>query len=430
MKLRVPNNLELFDLQPEGVRHLMSGRNKLLLDDMGFGKTCQAVVAANSLGLKRILITCPPSVRFQWGREVKKWSVIGYHVHVVVGMMDRIKIPERAVVVVPYNLILSPMIFDQLKEIKWGALIADEIQFCKGAKSQRTNAVLGRTGLWRNAIYKWGLSGTPMTTTPIDLWAIAKTLGRKHFDMSWMQFTQKFCGRFRGKWGWDVKGATRLNELKELLFNTGFALRRERDEVPGSQLRFQYIGEDPQDWSQITDRINISKPNLGLSAAEIATARVEIADQKADMAIQYVIENCNYGHKIAVYTWHQHVTEKIAEELSPHFWQVEKYYGAMSAKAKERAFQEFVDGDADVLVANITSAGTGLDGMQNVCSHCVYAEVPWNFTDIMQAYKRLERTGQTKPVLGDILLIGNSIEDSIVSGIARKEGIFNTIFSQ
>ena len=429
MKLRVPTKLELFDQQPEGVRHLMSDRNKLLLDDMGFGKTCQSIVAANSLGLKRILILCPPSVRFQWAREIEKWSVIPYKVQTTVGQMFQYKAHSRTAIVCPYNLLLSPNIFDQIKQVKWGALIADEIQNCKSSKAARTTAVLGKNGVWKNSIYKWGLSGTPMTTTPIDLWPIAKTIGRHHFDMSWMTFTREFCGRFRGKWGWDIKGATRLPKLRKMLFDTGLALRRERAQMPGDHLRFVYVGEDPQDWSSITDRIDLKKSSLGLTAGEISTMRREAGDEKSAHAIEYVKEKCTYG-KVVIFTWHQAVTKQIAKGLEPYFWQVEKYYGGMSLKAKSKALNEFIHGDADVLVANIKSAGTALDGLQHVCSHCVFAEVPWNFTDIMQAFKRLVREGQTLPVLGDILLIGSSVEDYVVSGLARKEQINDQVFGQ
>lgn len=429
MKLRIPDNLSLLGKQPEGVKHLMDGRHKLLLDDMGFGKTCQAVVAANTLGLKKILVVCPPSVRFQWGRELKKWSVMKYHVDVAVGEMHTFKKKEKVAIVCPYNLLLSPHIFDQLKATKWGVLICDEIQNCKNAKAQRTKAVLGQRGLWRNSIYTWGLSGTPMTTTPFDLWPIVNSLGRKYFEMGWMEFTRMFCGRFRGRWGWDVKGATRLPQLRSKLYDTGFALRRERDKRPGG-LRFKYIGEKAEDWSQIKGRIDPKKSMLGLNAGEYSTLRKAAGETKAEAAIEYLKDRALTGEKVVVYTWHQDVTNAIAEGLTPYYWQVERYYGAMNPYAKERAKQEFIEGDADLFVANVASAGTGLDGLQDVCSYCVYAEVPWNFTDIQQAFNRLDRRGQKYPVVGDILLMGDSIEDYVLSQVIRKEEIHNKVITQ
>lgn len=429
MKIRVPNKLSLFKGQPEGVRHLMSGKNKLLLDDMGFGKTAQAIVAANSLGLKKILIICPPNVRFQWERECKKWSVKSYDHQVTVGKMHRYRHSERTITICPYNLLLSPMIFDQLKNKKWGALISDELQNCSNLKARRTQAVLGRKGLWKNSVFKWGLSGTPMTKSPIDLWPAVSTLGRNYFEMDWMKYTKKFCGRFRAYKGWDVGGTTNPNKLNHMLFKSGFALRRERKQLPGSMLRFKYIGEEPQKWSSIIDRLDMEQDNLGLSAAELAGLRSEAGEAKADLAIDYILDRCQSSHKLVVFTWHRPVTERIVEKLSPYFWKVEKYYGGMTPRAQQKSLNNFIHGDSDVLVANIVSAGSALDGLQRVCSHCIFAEVPWNFTDIMQAFKRLEREGQTEPVIGDILLISDSIEDHAVTGLVKKENVFNQVFA-
>lgn len=53
------------------MRHLLGATGGLLADDMGLGKSRQAVVAAHlAAGEGRILIVCPASLRINWLREI------------------------------------------------------------------------------------------------------------------------------------------------------------------------------------------------------------------------------------------------------------------------------------------------------------------------------------------------------------------------
>lgn len=63
--------LSLFGFQRSGVRWLASRKGALLGDDMGCGKTVQALVAAPEG--KPILVVCPAVAKGVWAREAKKW---------------------------------------------------------------------------------------------------------------------------------------------------------------------------------------------------------------------------------------------------------------------------------------------------------------------------------------------------------------------
>lgn len=63
-----------------GVQYIMHQKNVLLGDEMGFGKTIQAIAAITQLeakGKNRFLIVCPLSVLVNWCREIK------YHSHMM-----------------------------------------------------------------------------------------------------------------------------------------------------------------------------------------------------------------------------------------------------------------------------------------------------------------------------------------------------------
>ena len=67
----------LFQYQKEGAAWLVGkGRRfSYLADDMGLGKSAQAITAADIIGAKRILIVCPSVARVNWLRELEKWSI-------------------------------------------------------------------------------------------------------------------------------------------------------------------------------------------------------------------------------------------------------------------------------------------------------------------------------------------------------------------
>ena len=225
----------LFDYQNAGVKHLASNQRALLLDSMGTGKTVQSVVAFNAIGARNVLIICPSSTRWNWADETKRWSKHDYQVHVLTKQVERIIQTDKPLVVIcSYSLVHSPMIADQLKGRKWGVTVIDEIHFCKSTKAKRSKIVLGRGGIVTKSVYCWGLSGTPMTTAPIDLWPIFRSMGREHLPeeaRDYNGYTRVFCQRRKTRWGWDVSGARNLPILKSCLYDSGFALRRTKEQV-------------------------------------------------------------------------------------------------------------------------------------------------------------------------------------------------------
>jgi len=54
---------------------------------------------------------------------------------------------------------------------------------------------------------------------------------------------------------------------------------------------------------------------------------------------------------------------------------------------------QFKNGEVDVLLASIRTAGTGIDGLQFICNNVIFATLPWTSTDYEQAVGRFDREG-------------------------------------
>jgi hypothetical protein len=73
--------------------------------------------------------------------------------------------------------------------------------------------------------------------------------------------------------------------------------------------------------------------------------------------------------------------------------------GRKSATARQKSVDEFIsNSNVRVFIGNIQAAGTGLDGLQKVCSRCYFAEPDWVPAQNEQAVSRLDRLGQEELV--------------------------------
>jgi SNF2 family DNA or RNA helicase len=206
------------------------------------------------------------------------------------------------------------------------------------------------------------------------------------------------------------------------MFKSGFALRRTKDEVlkelPAKTYRLmpmemQNHGAEIR-WGDKLRKADLKKSSLGLDAGELAEARKDLAHDKLDAVIEYVSD---LPGQVVIFGWHREFIEEMAARLNGAM-----YYGGMTPKGKERSKEKFLNGSSKFFIANIASAGTGLDGLQHVSSHCVFAEIPWTYAEVAQATDRLHRMGQKDPVLADLMVLKGGVESYIMSTVMKKEG--------
>ena len=178
--------------QVEAVAEMIARKKMLVAYEMGLGKTCMTIAALEGLNLKRrTLIVALSSLKYQWEKEIKKFS--DSTVQVVDGNKEtRISqyFADANYIVTNYESIVND--WDDVKDYVWSAVVCDEATAIKGFKSKRTKRI---KELAKDVDVRFALTGTPIENgRPEELYSIMQfvdpsLLGR--FDL----FDQTFIVR-------------------------------------------------------------------------------------------------------------------------------------------------------------------------------------------------------------------------------------------
>ena len=241
----------LFPFQRIGVQWLARGHGRLLADDMGLGKSVQALVAMPASAAA--IIVCPASMKGEWKGFVARWRP-SLRVTVLNGR-NSFRWPEPGeVVIVNYDILPDPhdrkgvtgracdgnlpptpcpgcenqIVFAGTARVtttrtahkpscsgfrepepcpgchpflelvpRGIVFIEDEAQFLKNAQSNRHRRTRAIADVVRRRDgYVWALTGTPLENEPNELWAVLRcaTVHDESFG-SWERFTKVFRAR-------------------------------------------------------------------------------------------------------------------------------------------------------------------------------------------------------------------------------------------
>lgn len=131
----------------------------------------------------------------------------------------------------------------------------------------------------------------------------------------------------------------------------------------------------------------------GQSMRELdAYVRHETGLAKAKEVAEFVKILLDNGEKVLLAGWHRDVYDIWLEKLKDY--NPVMYTGSESGNKKLRSKDDFVFGDAQLMIISLRS-GIGLDGLQDVCKSVVFGELDWSPEVQKQVIGRVDRDGQT-----------------------------------
>lgn len=421
--------------QCEGIAYMINHGNCINGDDCGLGKTMQTIMTLELMDAFPALVITPASVKYNWKKEWEKWNP-----NRTVGVVGRKKkfdenVWQNDVIIINYDILGERGLdkptakFKELLKKRWASCVMDEIHFLKSEKALRTKMA---KKIVKTVPHVWGLTGTLTQNKPADL-IQPFTIIRRFEDIfgSTKEFKYRYCNAKMTVFGMDCSGFSNLEELHELLRMGGYIRRNKRDvldelppmveqtiDVPISNTKEYRKAEN--NLLEYLEKIDINKVNSAVNAPHlvmIQTLKQLSIEGKLPFITTYIKEwlEANEGEQLLVFGVHRIPLQQLAE-----YFKAPLIQGGVSADKKQQIVNEFSNGGHRLLFANIQSAGTGTDGLQDNCSNLVYIELPDKSTELEQANARLERMGQRNSINITYLLSPDTIDADIKEMVADK----------
>ncbi|WP_299444646.1 DEAD/DEAH box helicase [uncultured Rhodospira sp.] len=442
----VPTDLEYFPFQSCGIDYALGRQHTIIGDQPGLGKTIQAIGVANELRMKRILVLCPASVRIQWYKKVMEWSTLRRRrtvplAYAILRGRDGVP-PDANWTILSYDLCRTDTIHEQLRAMgHFDMLVLDEGHYLKSPETQRTRSVFGggeddpfHGGLAAHAEKVVALTGTPLPNRPRECYTLVR-------GMNWDAIDRTSLDRFQHRYnpsmripdgGGLIEKVGRLPELQARLRCNLMVRRRKKDvlhQLPDVTYEVIRVDETKK-IKEVTKAENMLGLDKNAVAAggrmdfdgEVSTVRRLMGEAIAPFAAEQAEMLLGGGlEKLLIFAWHRSVIGFLREKLE--HWGVVTIDGSLSSAGKHTRVQRFrEEPDVQVCIGQIISSGTGVDGLQDVCAHALFAEHDWVHGNNEQAVDRLWRIGQNAGVLAQFLVAPKSISEYILSSAIEKAG--------
>ncbi len=225
--------------QEIGFSFILFGKRIVLADEMGVGKTLQAIAAMDFLlasqQIKRIVIVCPVSIKRNIINEIEMntdWLEHKFNIVSIQGSAyDRKDMEEEILfgqlrdrtkwVIYNYEQLQKSDYFKKL--VEGAGVIADEAHKLCNPKTKQTRAFQEATENVAKVKYMIIMTGTPIVNSPNDAFQLA-TVARPGVFGSWYYFKKHFMITESTRFGEKSLAFKNIEQLKEM--TAPFIIRR------------------------------------------------------------------------------------------------------------------------------------------------------------------------------------------------------------
>lgn len=433
--------LELKPFQKDSVKYsikfLTTNPARAVYDgsDPGTGKTISTYATLEEMQFKRVLIIVPKVMLLTWKEQGIKWTKYR-NIEVIQGLKDILKIYTAHVCIVSYSSCWRSELAKVLKSRTWDCLVLDESQKVKDETTEQGKFILKE--LWPKIPYKIALSGTPFTTCVTDCHSLFSRMmiddsGKSPFG-SWLEFAETFANPKYTPYGTKWYGIQN-SELLSKLIRKHFFFRHRREEVlPELPKRiFQKIvlpkRYSHKEYEKMLEDLEAEGTNVW-ELPDIPTHMMGLlnlqGELKVDPIVEYVSDLLEQDVPVILFTLNRSVLSLYMEKLQA--FSPVKIDGASTDKEKNNSRKAFQDGGTNLCIVNIKAAGLGIDLFR--AKYVVFAQLPFNPSDVEQGISRANRMGATEVTNISYFVVEKSLDEKISSMIVSKTKDFDNLFNR
>jgi len=418
--------------QKEAIEKLVGSKRFILADDMGLGKTTSTIIAALETGAKKILIICPASLKINWQREIENYTNRGSFI------CEGKKYSENNedFVIVNYDILKN---FHNLKEkdnsdllnSNFDLVILDEAHMVSNAQAQRTKII---NDFVKNIDKVWLLTGTPMTSRPINYYNLLKII-ESPVAQNWMAYAIRYCQGYQFRAGnrkvWNVTGASNLEELRDRTSKQ--ILRRLKEDVldlPDKIITPVYLRINSKEYKDLMGEYyewlknkKEESTSLAIQFSKLMKVRKVIANEKVKETIKFAENIIDQDKKVIIFT---NFTDTL-QTIYNHFGKQAVYLdGSCNKIQRQNAVDQFQDNEKiKVFVGNLKAAGVGLT--LTSAETVIMNDLSFVPAEHAQAEDRAYRYGQKNNVLVYYPIFENTIEGVVYDILNNKKKVIGTV---
>jgi len=443
--------VSLYPYQREGALFAAQAGRCLVADDMGLGKTVEAIAAAEILaktvGLERVLIVSPTSLKHQWKQEIERFS--GRSAVVVEGSLARRSFLYSAdntfYKITNYDVIRRDM--EAIRSWSPDMIILDEAQRIKNWQTRTAQTVKKL-----ESKYAIVLTGTPLENRLEELHSIVEFVDRHHLGPRFRFLSEHQHVEENGR----VIGYRNLSGISRTL--EAILIRRTKQEVlselperldknyfvPMTDQQKKFHEENREivarivakwrRWGYLSDTdqriLHSALQNMRMSCD--STYLLDKATDhgvKADELLVVLGEMFEQPQtKAVIFSQWLGMHELIGQRLQSRRYGYTFFHGGVPSPKRKDLIKQFKEDPRCRVFLSTDAGGLGLN-LQNA-SVVVNVDLPWNPAVLEQRIGRVHRLGQHRPVRVVNFIAQGTIEHGILSLLSFKKALFAGVLEQ
>ena len=397
---------KLFKHQIEAVRFCLSHKRSMLALSMGLGKSYTSLHWLKSLAYakqaNRCVIVVPACLKKDWVSNVLFW--LGINAHVV----DKNTVFEGSGV---YIINYARLKKHKHQILNWNpdALIIDEGHMIKNPTSQRGKIC---RELIESTEWVMLMTGTPFPNSIQESFNLFNVLDPLRFPSYLMHED------FVRQYGKDVMYRKTMDDVFDMPEKV---LEYIKIDSKGNVIE---LFDEIESYSIEHDVVeHIEFERFSRARRESSRKKLNIMKKHAQLALDKIGDA-----PLLLFGYHTEIIDEMYEYLVEKGYKTSKYHGKMRASDKESHKTAFENGESQIMIASIRSAGVGLNFQH--CSNALFLELDYSPYQIEQCIHRIYRHGSEKTVYIRFLVEEGSFDERMLKCLEKKQKHVNDVVVQ